>query len=266
MSKKGPPQNTRVVLEDTLVDSHFALAQVVDPVSGLPVANDAFQILIDPLGTLPGGPYDYAYVNTKASLPGQIEIGSSLAALNGIVASGNGKDDIDLSRSTGDNLVFAGNGNDKVKGGDGDEFAFGGNGNDELRGEEGNDYLDGGNGVDELRGGEDAGTATVVTTTGNPVVTLTVGDVLTGGKSPDTFVYELGDGVDRITDFRVGQDKLKLEGITLAQLKSTTDGQNLYIGFDDGTLAHGWAANSIIQIDGVTDINTLLNANGILFS
>lgn len=253
MAKKNSPQNTQLVLENTLVNPNFALAELVDPVDPLlTIPNPAFATLIGPLGTLPGGPYDYAYVSNKASTPGKIEVGDSLEILNGIIATGNGKDVIDLSDSIGNNLVYSGNGNDSVVGG------------------AGNDIINGGNGKDTLTGGQDAGvfsnaidpadpTATV------PVLTFTAGDVLTGGKSPDTFHYSFelgGDGVDRITDFRVGQDTLELEGITQAQLLSLTDGSNLYIGIDDG--AGGWVADTVIRVDGVTDINALLDSQSLL--
>ena len=114
MPKKSPPQRTPLELTSTLDDPHFALSGDVD-----------FASLTTPLGTLPGGPYDYAYVTTNASTPGIITIGHDLEGLNGIIATGNGKDDIDLSNSTGNNLVYAGNGVDKVTGGQGDDIVFG---------------------------------------------------------------------------------------------------------------------------------------------
>jgi hypothetical protein len=101
-----------------------------------------------------------------------------------------------------------------------------------------------------------------------PALSFIAGDVLTGGNSPDTFVYNFGDGVltdgvDQITDFKVGQDHIELINITLDQLVSTTDGSNLYIGFNDG--AGGWVADSAIRIDGLTDIAAILNSQGFLF-
>lgn len=260
MPKKSPPASQNLLLEATLINPNFAMASVVDPASEISTANAAFEALISNLGVLPGGPYDYAYIGPQAaSAPGKIGIGTSLEALSGIITTGNGKDDIDLSHSTGNNLVFSGNASDRIKGGDGADVLFGQNGKDELEGESGNDVLDGGNGRDELRGGDDTGTFSNTT-----ALSFVAGDVLTGGKGPDTFFYELGDGVDQITDFKVGADALVLEGITLDQLLTATDGTNLYIGFNDG--AGGWAADSAIEIVGVTDINVLLNGNDIIFA
>ena|SRR5712671_5008743 len=99
MAQHLPPHKTGLVLTSTLNDPHFALSTDSD-----------FASLIGPLGTLPGGPYDYAYVTTNASTPGIITIGNDLAGLDGIIATGNGSDNIDLSNSTGNNLVYAGNG------------------------------------------------------------------------------------------------------------------------------------------------------------
>lgn len=258
MSKKSPPASQTLLLEDTLINPKFALASAVDPVSGLPTANVDFETLIANLGVLPGGPYDYAYIGPKAaSAPGKISVGTSLEALNGIITTGNGKNDIDISNSTGNNLVFSGNGNDKIKGGEGADMLFGQNGKDELEGGNGNDVLDGGNGRDTLRGGDDAGTFSNATE-----LSIVAGDVLSGGNGPDFFYYELGDGVDQITDFKVGADTLVLEGVTLDQVLTATDGTNLYIGFNDG--AGGWVADQVIEIMGVTDINALFNGNDII--
>jgi hypothetical protein len=171
MPKKLPPHKTAFELAATLDDPYFALSSDVD-----------FASLISPLGTLPGGPYDYAYVTTNASTPGIISIGNDLEGLSGIIAAGNGKDNIDLSDSTGDNLVFAGNGVDKVTGGDGDDIIFGGNGKDTVNGGLGNDRIDGGQAKDILAGGADDGTAVVTfeatDADGNPVLVLPTNAIL----------------------------------------------------------------------------------------
>src|SRR5262245_29467767 len=166
---KPPPLKTALELVTTLDDPHFALSADAD-----------FASLISQLGTLPGGPYDYAYVTTNASTPGIIAIGDDLAGLNGLIATGNGIDDIDLSNSTGNNLVYAGNGIDKVTGGQGDDIVFGANGNDNLSGGLGADRLDGANGVDVLNGNE-----------GN--------DSLSGGQGKDTLTGGTDDGTAVVT-------------------------------------------------------------------
>lgn len=246
---KPPKKTGDATLETTTIDSHFALA-----------ADPAFASLIAPLGTLPGGPYDYAFVSTGSSGPGStITVGASLAALNGVISSGNGKNTVDLTLSSGANLVLTGNGNDSVIGGLGADTISGGNGKDVLGGGAGNDVISGGNGKDDVTGGLDIGTFSSTTDILTSVTTtaFTAGDILTGGNGNDSFHYALGDGVDQITDFDAGNDQLVLEGITADQLLSFTDGTDLYIGVNDGL--GGMTANSVIRLDGVTDIAQVQN-------
>lgn len=87
---------------------------------------------------------------------------------------------------------------------------FGYNGNDTLYGNDGDDILNGGNDNDILIGG-----------VGN--------DELKGDSGNDTYVYNLGDGFDTITDTG-GNDKIKFgEGINQNDLSFKTEGQNLKI-------------------------------------
>ncbi len=73
---------------------------------------------------------------------------------------------------------------------------------DVLKGAAGDDVLDGGNGNDVLKGG--GGKDVLIGGKGN--------DVMTGGGRADTFVFNLGDGVDRYTDFKLsGHDHIQLD-------------------------------------------------------
>jgi Ca2+-binding RTX toxin-like protein len=248
---KGGKANVNVTLETTTVDSHFAMATTIDPITLLPVANPAFDDLLDSIKGLEGGPYDYVYVSGKAaSNPAHIEVGASLAALNGAISTGNGKDTVDLSVSTGNNFVSTGNGMDDVQGG------------------AGNDIIKTGNAKDDITGGADLGVFSQVTDTTDPenpvtTTTFTAGDVLSGGNGPDTFHYALGDGVDEITDFRVGQDTLVLDNIDEADLVHFVSNGDLFIGISDG--AGGVTANSVIVLDNVTDFDAVLD-KGLLFT
>ena len=53
-------------------------------------------------------------------------------------------------------------------------------------------------------------TERVVTTTETVVASVLVGDKLTGGSHADTFVFNVGDGVDQINDFVKGTDRLDI--------------------------------------------------------
>jgi len=246
---KGGKSNVNVTLEATTVDSHFAMATLgIDPITLQPIPNPAFDDLLDSIKGLSGGPYDYVYVSGKAaSAPGHITVGASLSALNGAISTGNGKDTVDLSASIGNNFVSTGNGKDDVTGG------------------AGNDIINTGNGPDDITGGADTGVFTQIADPITQVVTTTflAGDVLTGGKGPDTFHYATGDGVDEITDFKVGQDKLVLDGIQESDLVHFVSNGDLFIGVGDGL--GGITANSMIVLDNVTDFDAVLD-KGLLFT
>ncbi|KUF12161.1 calcium-binding protein [Pseudoponticoccus marisrubri] len=67
----------------------------------------------------------------------------------------------------------------------------------------------------------------------DPVITIEVGDVLTGGDGADEFVYNVGDGVDEITDFELGIDNITLAGRTAADVSISVEDGNSLITFSD---------------------------------
>jgi Ca2+-binding RTX toxin-like protein len=91
-------------------------------------------------------------------------------------------------------------GNDRIEGRGGDDLLSGGKGNDKLFGGDSADILSGGKGKDQLDGG--AGD-----------------DTLTGGSGKDTFVFNDTVGVDTISDFTSGTDKIKLTNDLLYALE-----------------------------------------------
>jgi Ca2+-binding RTX toxin-like protein len=98
-----------------------------------------------------------------------------------------------LMGESGSDTLAGGTGNDSLVGGSDGDVLRGGTGDDGLLGESSDDTLSGGAGRDSLRGG-------------------TGSDTLTGGTEADTFVFGSGDeGVDTITDFAKGEDRIALE-------------------------------------------------------
>ena len=90
----------------------------------------------------------------------------------------------------GADTVLGGTGNDNMQGGEGEDLLEGGDGNDRAFGGKGNDTILGGAGADVLSG--DLGN-----------------DLLTGGEGADSFAFRRpNEGVDTITDFASGEDKL----------------------------------------------------------
>lgn len=102
------------------------------------------------------------------------------------------------------------NGNDPLTGNELDNTILGLAGNDLLLGQGGNDTLDGGEGNDRISGGGGF-------------------DVLTGSAGNDRFVFDSGArfqkgvlGIDQITDFQKGIDKIELDRTTFTRLKKVS--------------------------------------------
>ncbi len=120
-----------------------------------------------------------------------------------------------LNGTTGEDRIKGNNGNDILNGGEGADDLFGENGDDTLSGGNSIDNLFGGNGNDILNG--DNGNDWLAGERGN--------DTLTGGSGSDVFLFAQGGGIDIITDFANGFDKIQIAadtGITaFSQLKIT---------------------------------------------
>ena len=130
-----------------------------------------------------------------------------------------------------DDVIYANGGNDTVNAGNGNDTIYGGTGNDTLNGQSGNDILVGGTGDDHLE----------------------------GGSGNDTYIYNLGDGFDTISDSS-GTDKIKFgEGISFEDLSFENDNNNLtvYVN-EDKTL--GFKINNYFS--GSYGIETLEFADG----
>lgn len=93
-----------------------------------------------------------------------------------------GAGDDTLAGSAGLDVLNGGSGDDQLDGGADNDTLSGGSGDDDLQGGLGDDALSGGSGDDRIEGGAGA-------------------DVLTGGSGSDSFVFAIGFGNDRITDF-----------------------------------------------------------------
>ncbi len=113
-----------------------------------------------------------------------------------------------LQGNGGDDLLFGEGGGDRLRGNGGDDTLFGGSGRDTLYGDNGADHLYGDAGRDTLLGGK--GVDVLIGGSGNDKLygeegddTLLGGlgnDLLKGGEGDDVYMFEKGDGRDRIFD------------------------------------------------------------------
>jgi VCBS repeat-containing protein len=149
-----------------------------------------------------------------------------------------------LSGDAGADQLQGGADDDVLSGGDDNDILLGDDGNDILAGDAGDDQLQGGTGDDVLDGGD--GNNTLFGEDGNDVLTAGAGndyliggtgdDLLSGGDGNDVYFYNLGDGVDHISDSG-GTDWVVLGGgITSSAVR--LDVGSLKLVFSDGGELH----------------------------
>ncbi|MBE1285405.1 MAG: hypothetical protein GJ676_18985 [Rhodobacteraceae bacterium] len=162
----------------------------------------------------------------------------------GPINGSNGRDRLDgtagndvMNGLRGPDRIFGKNGDDTLNGGLGRDALFGGNGRDLLFGNAGSDWLNGGFGNDVLRGqgGNDilkghAGRDLFFGGRGN--------DTHTGGPGADRFVFRTGDGIDTITDFQVGTDRIVITAGAddIDDLTFQTMGSDVHVTFSNVTI------------------------------
>lgn len=171
-----------------------------------------------------------------------------------------GKQGADIvSGGAGNDLIHAEGGNDKLYGDDGADTIYGGEGHDRLYGgadddllfgEDGNDTVYGGSGADtvDLGAGDDIfrDDGQTAANGGNDVVSGGAGadqffagggnDMFTGGADADTFIFNFGCEDDRITDFELALDKLRIEveGLSFGALTISAQGSDTLIDYGNG--------------------------------
>jgi Ca2+-binding RTX toxin-like protein len=150
-----------------------------------------------------------------------VSYGSATIGVMVDMATGGVTNDAQGDTYSGIEVVRGSNFGDILNGDANANTFFGHGGDDWLFGQGGNDSLNGGEGDDQIRGGA-----------GSDVLSGNKGsDTLTGDDAgqffADTFVLRIDPGVDTVTDFQVGLDKISLTGFG-----STPFGW-------DGQLAHG---------------------------
>ncbi len=138
-------------------------------------------------------------------------------------------DNDDMTGGTGNDKMFGMADNDKMDGGAGDDRMWGNSGNDVMNGGDGNDYLSGGKGNDVIGGG--AGDDVVFGNSGNDKLVASEGsDSYDGGSGFDTLDYSgssRGVNVNLSGHVAVGMglDKIKgVEAVTGSRFNDTLVG------------------------------------------
>jgi Ca2+-binding RTX toxin-like protein len=145
-------------------------------------------------------------------------------AYHDFIDGGKGKDT--LYGDSGHDWLYGQEGDDALVGGTGRDTLSGGLGSDWLWGDEDHDYLHGGEGDDFLSGG-----------TGR--------DMLKGAEGNDTYIFNKGDGEDKIIDQYThcwfnrdgGEDTIVFgEGISKEDISFVMKRDNLYIQYGEGDM------------------------------
>ncbi len=136
-----------------------------------------------------------------------------------------------------EDIISGGWGDDRLIGRGGDDRLHGGAGGDRLAGRGGDDVLRAGKGADVLTGG--AGR-----------------DLLEGGRGADVFVFGTGTGRDRIADFGIGADVIKIRSEIFADfdalLAASREGKSYVLvplGDEDAIRIDGAALETLRESD-----------------
>lgn len=80
---------------------------------------------------------------------------------------------------------------------------------------------------------------------------------MTGGSGADTFVFN--DGHDRITDFKLRDDRLYLDDRNWSGDLSAAQIVNRYAEVHDGNIVFDFGGNDTLTLTGVTNLNGLVD-------
>jgi hypothetical protein len=231
-------QNTAVTLEastllanDTDVNGDsLSLTGVSNAVNGSVTFSNGNVIFTPSTNFTGNASFDYSISDGQGGTASGL-VNVTVDPVVGTVQNGT-KDNDTLTGNAGNDLLNGRNGNDSLIGNAGNDILISDNGTDFLVGSAGDDLLDGGNGFDTLRGG--LGT-----------------DILIGGNGQDIFVFASGEGIDTITDFKLGTDQIGLtEGLTFGNLSFS--GNEILMGNDVLAVLTGVNTNTLTAANFVT--------------
>ena len=207
-----------------------------------------------------------------ASLDSDDALGFGLSNAHAFLEPSTAQFEMPLEDTAGD-VIYAGEGSDYVAGCFGNDVIFGENGNDALIGFGGNDVILGGAGVDIIYG--DIAWGYAISPAGNDYLDggdgndtlygnegddILIGgkndDILKGGKGQDTYIYNVGDGIDNITDTRSEHNILRFgAGVDSKNIKlhlgslmlDLGNGDAIHIDNEDQANANGFNRNDVFN-------------------
>lgn len=180
-------------------------------------------------------------------------------------------------------IVYTGDGNDKITGNSAANWLYGGRGNDSLSGKDGNDYLDGGLGADVMYGGngndtyvvDNAGDTTVESGAATGIdtvlssITLTIGARIENLELTGTAnINGGGNSLDNVITGNSGKNSLY--GAAGSDTLIGRDGNDylsggagadtMYGGFGNDTYVVDNAGDQTLEAGGATGIDTVLSS------
>ena len=189
------------------------------------------------------------------------DISETRTSMNSVELNGSDESNFIWLEKDAESTVYAGGGNDTVKGsmvndvlhgGDGNDYVRGGGGDDVIHGDAGNDRITGGKGNDTLYGGDGhdflyggKGTGIMFGGSGDDIF------YLKDAFDPSTGHFKTTiDTADKIMDFQKGNDKIRVGA------KEDVIYQNVTVGDDDVyTLILGLKEDGGSHVRGIIDGN-----------
>ena len=152
-------------------------------------------------------------------------------------------------------------GDEYIEGGAGDDTIFGADGNDNMRGGDGNDVIDGGAGDEYIEGnlGDDL---LIGDDSDDQLWGNTGNSTMIGGAGSDNFLYDVGNGLDTVSDFNANpgdNDTVALAGFydNIGQLRGDFA--------DDGIFNQSNAGDTVWgQVVDYTDNLQILSGEGLV--
>lgn len=168
-----------------------------------------------------------------------------------------GGDDNDKLRGlSGNDLLYGEAGQDHMLGGWGNDALYGGDGNDGLWGEQGVDWLLGGDGNDLLYGGR--GNDYLLGGDGNDLLIGGTGDDrLSGDGGADSFIFIIGGGSDRVTDYEVGVDYLRFDDALWENTPRTSTQIMQFAAVQNGSVLFDFGSGNTVLLEGVNSLSGL---------